>query len=80
MSYEQIRAAHCKARKNYRCEWCAEQILIGEKHLSRAYKFEGDFTTGRMHLECEIAMNNSSYEITSEGWQSGEPARGEPLK
>ena len=21
-----------KARKEYRCEWCGEKILIGEKH------------------------------------------------
>lgn len=80
MSYEEIRATHPKAKKEYSCEWCNQKILVGEKHLSRAYKFDGDFNSGRMHLECEDAMNRSRYDLLAEGFYPGESARGESLR
>ncbi len=79
MGYEEIRAGHPKARKKYNCEWCNQNIEVGEKHFSRAYKFEGDFNHGRMHLECEKAMNKSPHDLVSEGWLEGENIRGETL-
>lgn len=76
MSYEEIRATHHRARKEYKCEWCNELIKVGEKYLSRAYKFDGDFNSGQMHLECEDAMNRSRYDLISEGFYPGECTRG----
>ena len=80
LSYEEIRASHHKAKKEYPCEWCNEKILVGEKYLSRVYRFEGDFNAGRMHLECEQGMKNSSYDAVLEGWYPGEFNRGESVR
>ena len=79
MAYEEIRAAHPVARKDYRCEWCAQTISKGEKHLHRVYRFEGDFNDGRMHLECEVAMDKSPWDEVADGWVAGEPQRGVTL-
>jgi hypothetical protein len=75
MSYEEIRASYPRAKKEYRCEWCNEAITIGEKHLSRAYKFDGYFRSARMHLECENAM--TKYPDDLDGWSPGQFKRGE---
>lgn len=80
MSYSEISATYPKARKEYRCEWCNQKILVGEKHLSRAYKFYGEFQSGRMHLECESAMEKSDNGILSDGWGPGYMERGVPVK
>lgn len=79
MSYEEIRASYPKGRKAYVCEWCAQYINKGEKHFYRYYIFEGDRNEGRMHLECEKAMDKSPSEMVSEGWMPGKQERGEPL-
>ena len=79
MSYEEISAKHVSGKKEYRCEWCNEAIPKGEKHLSRAYRFEGTFTAGRMHLDCETAMDKSDRALLSEGFYPGECKRGEVL-
>ena len=72
----EISSSRPKARKEYRCEWCDEKILIGEKHFQRAYIWEGDFRNGRMHLECEEAMNKTPNDILTEGWCAGDFLRG----
>lgn len=80
MSYQAIKEKVVKARNQYGCSWCNEKIEKDEKHFSRAYKFEGDFNSDRMHLECFRAMENSSHDIVSEGWLPGEFKRGEIVK
>ena len=72
MSYQLISEAHPVARKEYKCIWCGEKILKGEKYLYRFYKYEGDLNSGRMHLECEEAMEGSNVE----SWEAGEFKRG----
>lgn len=79
MSYEEIQSKHVKGRKDHSCEWCNETITKGETHLYRAYRFEGDFNAGRMHLECEKAMDRSPYDLVSEGFYPGECSRGQAL-
>ena len=79
MSYTEISASHPKGRKEYQCSWCNTNIEKGEKHFSRAYHWEGDFQTDRMHLECETAMMSSPYDLISEGFSPGEQKRGEIL-
>jgi len=39
-------------RKAYRCEWCGQSILTGEKHVHYVGKWDGEFQNWRMHLEC----------------------------
>jgi hypothetical protein len=41
------------ARKEYRCEWCGEKILKGERHFKYAGIWEGDWQNWRMHGECK---------------------------
>lgn len=76
MSYTELSASHPKARKEYRCDWCNEAILVGEKHFYRTYIFEGTFTADRMHLECEQAMDAAPRDEIAEGWMPGENPRG----
>lgn len=80
MSYREINLTHPKARKMYRCEWCNIVIVKGERHMARVYNFCGEFQHGRMHLECEVAMEKSTSGLLSEGWQPGEFKRGEVWK
>jgi hypothetical protein len=76
MSYTKIKSGHPKGRKDYRCEWCDESIPKGEKHFARTYIFDGDFNSGRMHLECEAAMHKSPHDELAEGWLPGDYKRG----
>jgi hypothetical protein len=39
-------------KKDYRCEWCGETILTGERHDHYVGKWEGEFQNWRMHVEC----------------------------
>lgn len=74
--YEEIRSCHLKGRKDYYCEWCGEVISKGTDHLYRVYVFDG-FQTGRMHLECEQAVNKYPHrDELMDGWTFGEMKRG----
>lgn len=55
MSYEIIRQSQPKARKVYRCTWCGEDILKGEKHHYNVGNYEGDFQESRYHDDCNTA-------------------------
>lgn len=79
MSYEEISCRRVKGRKTYSCSWCGDRIDVSEEHFSRAYIFEGNFNSDRMHIECFKAMEDSCHDI-SEGWISGEMQRGVPLR
>ncbi len=65
-----------KAAKDYRCEWCGETILKGEKHTHGSGAWEGDWQNWRMHNECfEIGLLNE--EIT-DGFSPFENERPKP--
>lgn len=76
MSYEEISTGRPQARKDYRCEWCNETIAKGDRHFYRVYKFEGDFNSGRMHLECMLAMDKAPKDELEGGWTPGDYPRG----
>jgi hypothetical protein len=40
------------ARKGYRCIWCGDLILKGEKHVHFSGMWEGEWQNWRMHVEC----------------------------
>ena len=40
------------ARKAYRCIWCSEDVVKGEKHVRYAGVWQGDWQFWRMHDEC----------------------------
>lgn len=80
MSYVELKAYHPKGRKDYHCEWCGQLIPKGEKHLYRSYIFDGDFNSGRMHLECEKAMHKTPSQELQEGWSFGSMERGKTFE
>ena len=47
-----------KARKEHRCDWCRQPILVGELHRVASGHFDGYAFRWRQHLECVFA----SYE------------------
>lgn len=57
MSYQLLSETHPVARKDYRCIWCPENILKGEKHVHESSKFDGDFQDHRLHMECKAASD-----------------------
>lgn len=78
MSYEEINISRPKGQKDYCCEWCPETILKGEVHVSRTYRFENQFVSGRMHTNCFEAMETSS-DAVMDGWSPCENVRGIPI-
>ena len=50
MSYQLIKETEPTARKSYRCIWCAEKILKGEKHVHESSKYDGSFQDHRWHF------------------------------
>lgn len=52
--YELIKEKFVVARKEHRCIWCGERILVGEHHRHEISKYDGlqDF---RWHMECHAA-------------------------
>ena len=77
MSYTELQSKHVVGRKRYRCDWCDEWIEKGEKQLYRAFVFQGEFGDGRMHLECEAAMDKTPRDDLVDGWLPGDFKRGE---
>ena len=80
MSYENIddNGRIVVLRKRKQCEWCNVWIEVGEMATVRVYKFDGDFTSARMHTECFIAMKISGQKDTMGDYSfyPGEQGRG----
>lgn len=76
--YTELSITTPKARKEYRCVWCNEKILIKEKHVARTYIFERDFNSDRMHDECFAAMKKTPHDELCDGFMAGEFIRGKP--
>lgn len=68
MSWELIETTSPIARKEHKCEWCGEPILKGEKHHRETGKFDGNFTSYRMHLECRDAVSKTANENHFHFW------------
>ena len=45
-----------RSKKQHRCVWCGELIVVGERYLYRAYRFDGKFQTDHLHEECSVAL------------------------
>ena len=79
LSYREIKNIDVRVRKSHRCAWCAETIYKGETARSRAYVFDGDFTSDYMHPECYQAMMASPTEAYCDGFMPGDFERGVSL-
>jgi len=55
VSYQLLSITIPVARKEYRCVWCPEKILKGEKHIHESSKYDGRFQDHRWHPECKEA-------------------------
>lgn len=62
------------AKKEHRCSWCGQQILVGESYLRSRVVFEGDPQTNKLHLECADAAAED-YREWGEGYVPYENAR-----
>jgi hypothetical protein len=58
MSFELLSERTRTAKKIHRCIWCGEHIAAGERYVSQAGKYEGDFQFSRFHPECHKAMQD----------------------
>ncbi len=52
--YRLISESYQKARKQHKCIWCGEKIVIGEKYRREA-SFYDEFQTHNWHMECNAA-------------------------
>ena len=52
MSYTLLSQTEPKARKEHRCIWCGEKILVGEQHTHERSIYDGNFQNHRWHGEC----------------------------
>ena len=55
MSYALLSATTPKARKEHRCIWCGQKILIGETYRHERSVYDGDMQNHKWHLECDKA-------------------------
>jgi hypothetical protein len=62
-----------KTRRDHKCEWCGERILMGSPAQRASGLFE-DFWSGVFHCECYHASQHA--EFVDEGWMPHEQARG----
>ena len=45
------------ARKEYVCDLCNGKIMVGEKHVYQAGKFDGEFFSVRLHRACNAVID-----------------------
>lgn len=66
-------------RKPRNCEWCGQQIAVGEKAVHRTYRWDGDFNNARQHPECFAAMKAyfAHTDWSEDGFEAGVMVRGE---
>jgi hypothetical protein len=78
MSYEAIddTGRIVKLKKRFQCEWCGEWLIVGERAVTRSYKFDGGFNSARMHPECFEAMKKSLPAVSDDGFETGNQSRG----
>lgn len=58
---------HPVARKEYKCIYCGEKILKGEKHCKATGAWEGDLQDWRMHNECNEAHEKENRQGCGDG-------------
>ena len=67
------------AKVRHRCAWCSEWCEVGEKRHNRAYRFDGEFQSDFLHLECHEAMCNSDISY-DDGFEYGAMERGKTIE
>ena len=62
-----------RGRKVYRCEWCGEDIPVGETFVNFTGRWQDEFYNWRMHLECYEAASRGTD--LQDGFESYEHKR-----
>jgi len=77
VSFQLLSESNPVARKVYRCIWCGEDIIKGEKHYAYSGRYDGEFQSARTHLECRAAMCQMHPHDLADGFEPYSFARGE---
>lgn len=71
--YRELESKPVTARKHHICEWCAEDINIGDAANYRRYVFDRAMRYGWMHPECNAAMlEYPDQQDLADGWSAGD--------
>jgi len=65
MSYQLLSESKPKARKEHRCVWCYQKIIIGETYRREKSVYDGEIQNFAWHLECDEACKEE-YKISGE--------------
>jgi len=77
MEHHEFSTTKHKARKQHRCIWCGEAIVIGEKYVLHKIKFDGVFQSNKYHAECWGSMLCSDFD-PDVGYAAFSMKRGKP--
>ncbi len=78
MSYQLLNSSTPKARKEHRCEYCGEKILVGETYLREKSVYDGHMQNCAFHPECsekELKEHAGECEWEREPFEGGERPR-----
>lgn len=63
-----MQPSETKAKKEHRCDLCAEKIFKGDKYIKSTHKHDGDLYDWKTHDWCaELANKMEMYEDADEG-------------
>jgi hypothetical protein len=80
MGYSLIANSTQKAKKEHRCTWCGQQILVGDEYVRIRGVFEGEPQTDKLHPECDDAASEYFREWgADEGYSPYENERPEKV-
>jgi hypothetical protein len=67
-----------RTRRFHTCNWCGQKIIPHNKAFYFAGKWEGDFGSGYMHMECYHAFSfcNQQGDFQDDGYDPGSYGRG----
>lgn len=66
MSMEFYSENQRKARKDYTCSLCCGKIKAGEKYFREAGKWDGEFFSRAMHIQCHMMVDEYCEEVEPE--------------
>ena len=69
MSYKLLSNTTPKAKKEHKCIWCSDKILIGERYNREKSVWDGNMQNHAWHLEClqdckNETINSSNFEFS----------------
>jgi hypothetical protein len=68
-----------KSRKIHVCDWCGEQIHVGESYTKVIGIFDGEFNATKFHEECDLACSEyCSNNYVEDGFDPRAFVRGKP--